>query len=280
MSCRCFARAVWHTHVGENMWIFFVILARETSRLDKKLIELGALGYPYIVVCGEKTDIPNVVYRKPKGKFDAMNYGLTFVPHETDIVAFNDVDTEIHNFDAALRCFRDGNIALEFVRVQVTGGPQISFYSFLDALRRRVPIAASGELMLVRREFLESIMPLKRCKAEDSYVLFKVLENGGKVVFCEDCFVVTERTSSSEQEEAYKRRTVGGIYQALSMSRPPFAVRLFYSLLPFVSPLLLVLGKNGFYWSKGILLGFVDYVRGDTAGAWKVTYPQAGVRDL
>jgi hypothetical protein len=126
--------------------------------------------------------------------------------------------------------------------------------------------------MLVRQRFLERILPLKRCKAEDSYMLFKILETGGKVAFCEDCYVVTERTSSSDQEESYKRRTVGGIYQALAMSKPPLVVRLFYSLLPFVSPLLLVLGRNGYYWSRGILLGFVDYARGDTTGAWKATY--------
>jgi cellulose synthase/poly-beta-1,6-N-acetylglucosamine synthase-like glycosyltransferase len=258
--------------MGDNLRLFFVVLARDASQLERKLNELNALGYPYVVVCGEKTGFPNVVYREPKGKFDAVNYGLKFVPQETDVIAFNDVDAEIHNFDAALTRFLDKSIALEFVRVQVTGGPQVSFYSFLDALRKRIPIAASGELMLVRREFLERILPLKRCKAEDSYILFKILENGGKAVFCEDCYVLTERTSSPEQEESYKRRTVGGIYQALSMSKPPFAVRLFYSLLPFVSPLLLVLGKNGYYWSKGILLGFVDYARGDTAGFWKSTY--------
>jgi cellulose synthase/poly-beta-1,6-N-acetylglucosamine synthase-like glycosyltransferase len=254
------------------MRIFFVVLARGASQLDKKLRELEGMGHPYVVVCGEKVDLPNVVYREPKGKFDAVNYGLRFVPTEADVVAFNDVDAEIHNFDGALRYFQDENIAMAFVRVQVTGGPQLSFYSFLDALRRRVPIAASGELMLVRRRFLERILPLKRCKAEDSYILFKILEEGGKVAFCEESYVVTERTSSPDQEESYKRRTVGGIYQALSMSKPPLMVRFFYLALPFVSPLLLLSGKKGYYWTKGILFGLVDYLMGDKSGSWKPSY--------
>jgi hypothetical protein len=56
------------------------------------------------------------------------------------------------------------------------------------------------------------------------------------------------------------------------MSKPPMLVRLFYLLLPFVSPLLLVSGKKGYHWAKGILLGFVDYLRGDKAASWKPTY--------
>jgi hypothetical protein len=75
-----------------------------------------------------------------------------------------------------------------------------------------------------------------------------------------------------EQEEVYKRRTVGGIYQALSMSKPPIMVRLFYTLLPFASPLLLILGRKGYYWAKGILSGYVDYARGDRSASWRQTY--------
>jgi len=254
------------------MKVFFIVLARDASALEKKVREINGLGYPYKIVCGEKVNHQNVVYREPKGKYDAINYGLMFVPSETDVVAFNDVDTEIHNFEDALRLFQDENVSLVFVKVNVTHGPQLTFYSFLDALRKRISIAASGELMLVRHEFLKNIMPLKGCKAEDSYILFKALEKGGKTVFCEECYVTTKRTTRAEQEEGYKRRTVGGIYQALSMTRPPVVVRLFYTLLPFVSPLLLVLGKKGYYWAKGILLGYVDYARGDRTAAWQPTY--------
>ena len=254
------------------MHVFFIVLARDASLLDKKLAELQNLGYPYVVVCGERVNHPNVVYRAPKGKYDAINFGLNFISENADVVAFNDVDAEIHNFDEALRLMDNSGADLVFVKVFVDGGPQVMFYSFLDAIRRRIPVAASGELMLIKYGFLKRIVPLRGCKAEDSYVLFKVLEKGGKIAFCEKCFVATKRTVSAEQEEAYKRRTAGGIYQALSMCRPPIVTRLFYTLLPFISPLLLLSGKKGFYWAKGILLGFVDYLRGDKTAYWKPTY--------
>jgi hypothetical protein len=86
--------------------------------------------------------------------------------------------------------------------------------------------------------------------------------------------VTTKRTGNARQEEDYKRRTVGGIYQALSMTNPPIIVKLFYMLLPFVSPLLLVLGRKGYYWTKGILLGYVDCARGDRTTTWKPTYAE------
>jgi len=254
------------------MSVFFIVVARDASVIEKKAKELDSLGYPYLIVCGEKVNHPSVVYREPKGKYDAINFGLSFIPSKVDVVALNDVDTEIHNFEAALSLLDKADFSLVFVRVHVGQGPQLTFYSFLDALRRRIPIAASGELMLIRREFLKSILPLKGCKAEDSYMLFKVLEGGGKVRFCEECFVTTERTVFAEQEEAYKRRTVGGIYQALSLARPPVVVRLFYTFLPFLCPFLLILGRKGYFWSKGILLGYVDYVRGDRSASWKKTY--------
>jgi len=254
------------------MRVFFVVLARDASGVDEKARELDNLGYPYLIVCGERVKHPNVVYREPKGKYDAVNYGLNFVPSDTDVVALNDVDTEIRNIEAAFNLLGGENLSLVFAKVQVTGGPQLAFYSFLDSLRRRVPITASGELMLIRYSALKNVLPLKGCKAEDSYILFKVLECGGEVAFCEDCYVTTKRTTLVEQEEAYKRRTVGGLYQALSMSDPPLTVKLFYMLLPFVSPLLLILGKKGYYWTKGILLGYVDYARGDKTASWQKSY--------
>jgi len=254
------------------MRVFFVVLARDASAVDKKTRELDSLGVPFVIVCGETVNRPNVVYREPRGKYDAINFGLRFVPSGTDVVAFNDIDTEIHNFEAALGLLQDKGIVLVFVKVNVTEGPQLTFYSFLDALRKKIPVAASGELMLIRYESLKRMLPLRGCKAEDSYILFKVLENKGRTVFCEKCYVTTRRTAAAEQEESYKRRTVGGIYQALSMSKPPVMIRLFYTLLPFSSPLLLMLGKKGYYWTKGILLGFVDYARGDRTASWKSTY--------
>lgn len=255
-----------------GMQIFFIVLARDASLLDKKIVELRSLGYPYVIVCGERVNHPNVVYRAPRGKYDAINFGLKFVPEDVDVIVFNDVDAEIYNFNEALRMISEVGADLVFAKVSVKGGPQTMFYMILDAIRRRIPIAASGELMLIKRDFLWKIIPLRGCKAEDSYILFKVLEKGGKIAFCEGCFVVTKRTASAKQEEDYKRRTAGGIYQALSMCTPPILIRLFYTLLPFISPLLLLFGRKGFYWVKGILLGFVDYLRGDRTAYWKPSY--------
>ena len=256
------------------MRVFFIVLAREGSEVERKARELDGLGFPYVIVCGEKVNHPNVVYREPRGKYDAINFALKYVPGDTEIVGLNDVDTEIHNLEAALRLLNDEKFSLVFVRVDVKYGPQVLFYSILDALRRRIPIAASGELMLIRHHVLQGILPLKGCKAEDGYILFKVLECGYKVAFCEECHVITKRTIDAREEEDYKRRTVGGIYQALSMTNPPRLVKLFYGLLPVVSPLLLVLGGKGYYWAKGILLGFVDYLRGDRAATWRPIYYQ------
>jgi hypothetical protein len=256
------------------MSVFFVVSSRDSNGLKEKISELETFGYPFVAVCGEKIRDPRVVYRAPRGKFDAINYGLKFVPPEVDFIALNDVDTQIHNFQDALSLVTRGNLDLVYARVEVGRGPQLTFYSFLDRVRRRVPVAASGELMLIRHRVLNKILPLKACKAEDSYILFRVLEEGGNTALSETCYVTTKRTSLGQEEEAYKRRTVGGIYQALSLSKPPAIVRLFYLLLPFVSPLLLVSGRNGYHWTKGILLGFVDYLRGDRSASWKPSYGQ------
>jgi hypothetical protein len=251
------------------MRVFFVVPARDFSGVTKKLEEIDSLGYPCLIVCGQEVNHPNVLYRPVKGKYDALNYGFTFVPSDTEVVVFNDVDTEIYNFSGALDVFRSKDVSLVFAKVKVASGPQAIFYSFLDPLRRIIPIAASGELILIRYDCIKSIMPIKACKAEDSYILFRVLEQGRKAVLNEDCYVTTRRTLHAEEEETYKRRTVGGIYQALALTKPPAVVKLFYTLLPFLSLLLITSGKKGFFWFKGILLGFVDYLRGDTAASWQ-----------
>ena len=256
------------------MRVFFLVLARDGSEIERKAQELECLGFPYIIACGENVHHPNVVYREPHGKYDAINFASGLVPKDVEIVGLNDVDTKIHNLEAALRLLHQKNVSMVFGRVDVGLGPQLLFYSFLDALRRKIPISANGELMLIKREVFEKILPVEMCKAEDSYILFKVLEHGHKVAFCEECYVTTKRTTNARQEEDYKRRTVGGIYQALSMTKPPRLVKLFYWLLPFLSPILLILGGKGYYWTKGILLGFVDFVRGDRSGTWRSTYAQ------
>jgi hypothetical protein len=254
------------------MNLFFLALARDERHVDEKIEELKGLGVPYLIVCGKRLNHPNVVYREPRGKFDAINFGARFVPENADVVVLNDVDTKIHNFQVALQHFKREEIALVFARVCVKEGPQRLFYVILDFLRRRIPIAASGELMVIRRNVLREILPIRPCKAEDSYILFKVLELKHEAVFCEECYVETERTKTAEKEEVYKRKTVAGLYQALAYTQPPYVIKLFYFLLPFACPLLLVLGKKGYFWMKGILLGLIDYLRGDRTGVWQPTY--------
>lgn len=250
------------------MKLFFLVLARDESHVDEKIEELKVLGVPYLIVCGRNLNHPNVVYREPKGKYDAINFGFKFIPKDVDVVVLNDVDTKIRNFEAALRLFRFKDVALVFVKVSVKEGPQELFYRFLDRIRRKLLIAASGELMLIKYNVLRRIIPIKPCKAEDSYILLKALELKNKAIFCEKCCVETERTRIDQQEEGYKRRTVSGIYQALAYTKPPLGVELFYMILPFVSPLLLISGRKGYFWMKGILLGFLDYLRGDISGVW------------
>ena len=253
------------------MKVFFVVLARDRSAVDRKVKELSELGYPYIIVCGERISHPNVAYREPKGKYDAINFGLRFVPQNVDVVALNDVDNKIYNFGAMLKHFDSKDVALAFARISVKEGPQKFFNVILDAIRRKLPIASNGDLMLVRQGVLRHILPIKPCKAEDSYILFKVLELKLGIVFCEECYVKTEKTKHDREEEAYKRRTVCGLYQALAFTKPPVAIRMFYTLLPIASPLLLVLGKKGYFWMKGILLGLRDFLGGDRRGFWHPT---------
>ncbi|MEM2506765.1 MAG: hypothetical protein QXF61_06985 [Nitrososphaeria archaeon] len=248
---------------------FFLVLARDERYVDEKIEELKRLGVPYLVVCGKKLNHPNVVYREPKGKYDAINFGFRFIPKDVDVVALNDVDTKISNFEAAIKLFNSKDVALVFAKVLAEEGPQNMFLNMLRALRRKLPIAASGDLMLVRYDVLKKVLPLKPCKAEDSYLLFKVLELGYKVADCPKCSVIGKKTKMVREEESYKRRTVCGIYQALHYSKPPGFIRLFYMLLPMISPILLVSGKTGYFWMKGILLGLIDFLRGDRTGVWQ-----------
>ena len=254
------------------MKLFFLVLARDERYVNEKIEELKVLGIPYLIVCSRNLNRPNVVYREPRGKYDAINFGFGFIPEDTEVVVLNDVDTKIINFEYAMQCFYSEDAALVFVRVCVKDGPQQFFYGILDRVRRRLPITASGELMLIRYNVLKGIIPIMPCKAEDSYILFKVLESGYKSIFCEECYVKTERTKTEEEEKDYKRRTVSGIYQALDYTNPPYGVKLFFIFLPFICPLLLVTGRKGYFWTKGIFLGFLDHLRGDFSGAWKPTY--------
>jgi len=256
------------------MKLFFLVLARDEEHVSEKIKELQCLGVSYLIVCGKKLNRPDAVFREPKGKYDAINFGSMFIPEDVDVVALNDVDTQVRDFWASLKYFDFEDVDLVFAKVS-TEGPTKSFNNLLDIIRKKLLVTANGELMLIRRKTLMTILPIKACKAEDSYVLYKILELKRRAVFCEKCFVVTERTKRVEMEETYRRKTVCGIYQALGFTKPPFLIRMFYILLPFSSPLLLIFGRKGYFWMRGILLGVNDYLRGDRSGTWQTTYMES-----
>ena len=223
-------------------------------------MELENMRAPYIIVCGESLDHPNVVYRECRGKWDAINFGAKFVPKEANVVVLNDVDTRIHNFEHALSHLEEADLV--YCRVSVSNGPQVKFYRIADPIRKRLHIFASGELMLMKREVFERVLPIPPCLAEDSYILFKALEMGYKAKFCEGAYVTTKRTSNTEEEEEYKARTTLGIYQALENTKPPPLIRMFYMLLPAMAPLLALTGEDGRAWVRGIRRALEMKVKG------------------
>jgi hypothetical protein len=255
-----------------NMKLFFIVLARDESYVYDKIRELDLLGVKYKIVCGKPLNHPNVVYRPPKGKYEAINFSLSLIPDDIDIVAMNDVDTKIHNLTLALEEFKDPSVGLVFGTEQVNSGPQHIFFKLMNPIRRVIPIAGSGELLLIKKDILFQVCPLKPCKAEDTYILFKVIQNGHKIVFCENCYAETERTKTADKEELYKRKTVAGIYQAIHFTKPPASVKLFYIILPIISPVLMIMGEKGYYWMRGILFGLQDFLRGDRQGTWSTDY--------
>ncbi|MEM4522032.1 MAG: hypothetical protein QW738_02245 [Nitrososphaeria archaeon] len=252
--------------------IFFIVLARDKRYVKEKILELENIKVPYIIVCGEKINHPNIIYRPPKGKYDAINYAINFIPNDVDIIVFNDIDTCLYNFNETLKYFEDPKIALVYVPEQIINGPQVTFYKIFNSMREKIPLAGSGELMLIRKKVLDKMTPIKPCKGEDTYILFKVLELGYNVAYCKECIVTTVRTKNVKSEEMYRRKTVTGVYQALSYTNPPILIKLFYIILPLASILLLFLGNKGYYWFKGIIKGFVDYIMGDRSGYWNTDY--------
>jgi hypothetical protein len=253
---------------------FFIVLARDRSYVKEKMEELEGLGVPFTIVCGENIRLPNVVFRAPIGKYDAINFVLQakLIPKNAELVAFNDVDTKITGFSSMLQRFADPKVGITYATELVKEGPQRNFFAVFNPVRKLFPLAASGELMLMRAELLHQILPLKPCKAEDTLIMFKALELGHKVVFCDDCFAETVRTKTGQKEELYKRKTVAGIYQAISFTHPPPMVRLLYLTLPVLAVLFIVLGRDGYHTFRGVLLGFLDFKRGDRSGTWKTNY--------
>lgn len=239
---------------------FFVVLSRDSLAIPSKIHELEHLGFPYIIISGEKFDHPNVKQRKAVGKWDAINFASRFIPTSSDVVVLNDVDTKINNFSLANPELENSDLVYSDVRVG--SGPQTQFYTILNPIRRRFNIAASGELMVMSRSLFDKVLPIPPCMAEDSYILFKAMELGYKAHFSSNFSVTTRRTEDAEAERKYKNRTTLGIYQALKYSRPSAFVLAFYFSLPLFAPLLGLLGRNGRAWSAGIQYAFVDYLLG------------------
>jgi len=230
---------------------FFLVLARDRQNVKEKIVELEDMSLPFIIVCGERVNHPSVIYREAKGKWDAINFGAQFVPKAAEVVTLNDVDARIHNLNQAFDHL-NAKADLIYCGVNVSAGPQMKFYKILDPIRRRFHVAASGELMLMKREVLERVLPIPPCLAEDSYILFKALEFGYRAYFCKSAYVTTKRTVDAKAEEAYKARTTLGIYQALNYTKPPLWIRAFYTLLPVAAPLLALAGEDGGAWARGI----------------------------
>jgi len=230
---------------------FIIVLARDSRHIKEKIIELTQMCVSYVIVCGEKYDHPRVVYRKAIGKWDAVNYSAKFVPEETDIIIFNDVDTKIHNLVYAIQDVTS-KADIVYCKVNISKGPQTKFYKIADPIRAKFHIFASGELLLIKKHVFESTLLVPPCIAEDSYLLFKALELGYCAHFCQDTYVTTKRTNNCMEEELYKSRTTLGIYQALRYTQPGLAIKAFYLSLPFTSLLLMIAGKDGMAWANGI----------------------------
>jgi len=74
---------------------------------------------------------PKVIYRSPRGKYDAINYGVKFMPGDVDVVFFNDVDTIIVSFEPLLEYFRDDKVAMVYTLEYVSYSPQHFFSIYL-----------------------------------------------------------------------------------------------------------------------------------------------------
>ena len=234
--------------------IFFLVLARDMDHVFTKISELEKMGIAYIIVCGQKNDHPNIVFREPVGKYDAINYGFSLVPKNIDLVVLNDVDTQLFNFSEAIKVM-DTQTGLVYAKPVISEGPQRIFTKLFESIRTKYMIAPSGELMIIRRNILENILPMKPCKSEDAYIMFKTMEMGHKIVYTNKCFFLTQKPTTNYDEVNYKRRTMCGIYQAISMTSPPPYILFFYTLLPLSCIALLVLGKVGTVFVKCIWLG-------------------------
>ena len=237
------------------------MLARDAKSIRTKIHEIERIGLPFIVVCGENFHDSRVVYRVPVGKWDAINYGYGYIPQENDVVVLNDVDTEIHGLEHMFSSVSGGSDFV-YAAVRPSGGPQPKFYAIANPLNRVLKIFAMGELVVIRKQLLDKLMPIPPCLAEDTYLLFKAMELNYKAEFCEDAYVNTFRTSLISEEVLYKERTTLGILQALDYTKPPPWIRLFYRSLPFLAAMLMLAGEDGRAWGKGIMRAIRLHIEG------------------
>lgn len=240
--------------------MFILVFARDETHVQEKVDEIRNLGFPFIVVCGKSiTGIPEVVFRHPAGKWDAINFGYGLIPSDTGVVVLNDVDTHIHNLGGILSLASEG-ISVTYGEVKPVEGPQVRFYRIANPLNKVLSIFAMGELMVIEKHTMDKLMPIPPCMAEDSYFVFKASELGYSTRFCGDSFVTTTRTKYMKDEVAYKARTTIGILQALEYARPRPTVRVFYWLLPILAMMLFPFGDEGRAWSRGIFRGIAEYL--------------------
>jgi hypothetical protein len=239
-----------------------VVPARDRQGVEAKIAELEALGLDFVIVCGDPMEGDHILYRPPAGKYDAVNAGLAHMLARAEIVVLNDVDTRIEDLGGPVEALGRTGADMVFCRVAVASGPQREFYRLLDLIRDYVPVASSGELVVVRASSLAEVLPIPPTLTDDTWLLFKFLERGRRVVFWKGLAVSTRRTETFEEEAAYKQRNVYGIYQALALTRPGVTITMFYALLPFLSPVLLLAGPGGRAWCSGIWRGIGEFLRG------------------
>lgn len=251
----------------------FVIVLDKTGRfIEYYLNFLRKIGASFIIISGAKHQDGTVIYRDPRGKYDVINYSLKFIPNNASIVIFLDADVIEPPIEECVRVFRENGLDLAFPALEILDNTrQRLFTRILDEIRRHLSlITANGEMMIIKADKLPYLLPLPPCKAEDTLLLFRALERGFRVEFLSNIHVKTIRPYYTlVDEELYKRRVTCGIYQALSMVKHlPALIRIFYKVLPLLSPLLIVLERTGISFAKGIIRGYCDYLLGDRSGAY------------
>ncbi len=53
-------------HIKPSAKPFILVMARDHGHVMEKILELKRLNLPFVIVCGEKINHPNVVYREAR----------------------------------------------------------------------------------------------------------------------------------------------------------------------------------------------------------------------